>query len=196
MTFSDERINGAFLGLAIGDALGAPVEFMRRGTFPPVTGYRAGGKFGLQPGEWTDDTAMTLCLAQSLIERKGFDPTDQMRKYLLWLDEGYMSCRGKAVGIGKTVFRSLTRFRSRHEPYTSITHEKFSGNGSIMRLAPVAIFYADDIEKAVRYAGLSSKTTHGSPIAVDACRLMAYMLVRLFDGVDKAYFFRRTSRRS
>jgi len=83
------------LGLAIGDAMGAPVEFQKRGTFAPVTGYRSGGKFRLNAGEWTDDTAMALCLAQSLIDSNGFDPIDQMDKYLRWVDTGYMSCTGK-----------------------------------------------------------------------------------------------------
>jgi ADP-ribosylglycohydrolase len=180
---------GALLGLAIGDALGAPVEFLARGTFEPVVEYRDGGKFRLEAGEWTDDTAMALCLAQSLIERQGFDPVDQLEKYLLWMLEGYMSCTGKMIGLGKATMRALIRYRRTQQPYTALKSEKFSGNGSLMRLAPVCIFYANDIEEAVRYAALSSKTTHGSPIAVDACRYFSYLLVSLFHGTSKEELF-------
>ena len=183
-TIKLNRLKGCMLGLAIGDAMGAPVEFMKRGTFEPVTGYRSGGKFRLNAGEWTDDTAMALCLAQSLIDCKGFDPIDQLNKYLEWLDSGYMSCTGKMVGLGKTCWRSLVRYRRTGQPYTDIKHEKFSGNGSLMRLAPICIYYATDLDKAVHYAALSSKTTHGSPIAIDACRYFAYIVVHLLNGAD------------
>ena len=109
--------------------MGAPVEFCRRGSFVPVTEYRSGGKFRLRAGEWTDDTAMALCLAQSLIDSDGFDPKDQLDKYLRWIDTGYMSCAGKAVGLGKTIMRSLIRYRRKGQTYADIKHEKFSGNG-------------------------------------------------------------------
>jgi len=176
-------------GLAIGDAMGAPVEFHKRGTFEPVTGYRSGGKFGLDAGEWTDDTAMALCLAQSIIDSMGFDPVDQMEKFLSWMEEGYMSCTGKPIGMGKIIMRTLIRYRRTRQPYTDICHEKFSGNGSLMRLAPVVVYYADDLDRAVYYAALSSKTTHASPIAVDACRFMAYVIVHLLQGASKQEIF-------
>jgi len=183
------RYKGAMLGLAIGDALGAPVEFQKRGTFEPISSFRGGGKFSLQAGEWTDDTAMTLCLAQSLVEQQGFDPLNQLEKYVTWLHTGYMSCNGKAVGVGKTIYRSLIRYMRTKQPYTDIVHEKFSGNGSLMRLAPVCIYYAKDMEQCVEYAKLSSKTTHGSPVAVDCCRYMAYVIVRLFSCENKEEVF-------
>jgi len=189
MTIQSNRLKGCMLGLAIGDAMGAPVEFMKRGTFEPVTGYRSGGKFRLNAGEWTDDTAMALCLAQSLIECNGFDPNDQLDKYLQWMDSGYMSCTGKMIGLGNTVMRSLLRYRRTKQPYTDIKHEKFSGNGSLMRLAPICIYYAKEPDKAVHYAALSSKTTHGSPIAVDCCRYFAYVILKIVHGVEKYTLF-------
>ena len=189
MPTKQNKQKGSILGLAIGDAMGAPVEFCRRGSFVPVTEYRSGGKFRLRAGEWTDDTAMALCLAQSLIDSDGFDPKDQLDKYLRWIDTGYMSCTGKAVGLGKTVMRSLIRYRRTGQAYTDIKHEKFSGNGSLMRLAPVCIYYADTLDQAIYYAALSSKTTHGSPIAVDSCRYFAYIVVHLLNGVDKDMIF-------
>ncbi len=189
MTTKTNRQIGCMLGLAIGDAMGAPVEFQKRGSFVPVTEYRSGGKFRLNAGEWTDDTAMALCLAQSLIDSNGFDPIDQMDKYLRWIDTGYMSCTGKMVGLGKTCWRSLVRYRRMGEPYTDIKHEKFSGNGSLMRLAPICIYYSGNLDQAVYYAALSSKTTHGSPIAVDCCRYFAYIVMHLLNGVDKDMIF-------
>jgi len=189
MTRTLNRLKGCMLGLAIGDAMGAPVEFMKRGTFEPVTGYRSGGKFRLNAGEWTDDTAMALCLAQSLIDSNGFNPIDQLDKYLKWIDTGYMSCTGKMVGLGKTCWRSLVRYRRTGQPYTDVKSEKFSGNGSLMRLAPICIYYANNMDLAVHYAALSSKTTHGSPIAVDCCRYFAYVILKLVHGFEKDALF-------
>ena len=83
-----ERYRGALLGLAAGDAVGTTVEFSPPGTFTPVTDMVGGGPFHLRPGEWTDDTSMALCLAESLLERRGFDPTDQMDRYVRWRSHG------------------------------------------------------------------------------------------------------------
>ena len=109
MTEDENRVTGCMLGLAIGDAMGAPVEFMPRDTFEPVSGFRGGGKFNVLPGEYTDDTAIALCLAQSLIDCKGLDQRDNLRKYLAWFEEGYMSATGRSIGCGKTVLRALDR---------------------------------------------------------------------------------------
>ena len=84
-----DRFRGALLGLAAGDAVGTTVEFKPRGSFPRVTDMVGGGPFGLKPGQWTDDTSMALCLGQSLLDRQGFDPVDQLQKYVRWWREGY-----------------------------------------------------------------------------------------------------------
>ena len=85
-----ERCSGALLGLACGDAVGTTVEFMSRGSFTPVTDMVGGGPFRLAAGQWTDDTSMALCLAESLIAKGGFDATDQMGRYLNWWHWGYL----------------------------------------------------------------------------------------------------------
>lgn len=95
-----ERYRGSLLGLAAGDALGAPVEFMPRGSFEPVEDIRSGGPHRVEAGQWTDDTSMALCLAESLIECGGFDPVDQLRRYLKWYREGYLSSKGYCFDIG------------------------------------------------------------------------------------------------
>ena len=84
------RYRGSLLGLAVGDALGTTLEFKEPGTFSPITGMMGGGPFNLEAGEWTDDTSMALCLADSLIEKEKFDPTDQMQRYLKFFYEGYL----------------------------------------------------------------------------------------------------------
>ena len=79
-----DQYRGSLVGLAVGDALGTTGEFKRPGTYEPVTDITGGGPFGLAPGEWTDDTSMALCLAASLVEQQGFDPNDQMQRYVRW----------------------------------------------------------------------------------------------------------------
>ncbi len=180
-----DRPRGCLLGLAIGDALGTAVEFSPRGSFPPITDIAGGGPFNLHPGEWTDDTAMALCLAESLIEKQGFDPIDQLERYVRWWRDGHMSCTGTCFDIGRTVSRALERFERAREPYPGDTDPMSAGNGSIMRLAPVAIFYAGQARKAIDFAAASSRTTHRAREAVDACRYMASLLVGLLSGRRK-----------
>jgi len=177
---ADDRLNrfrGCLLGLAVGDALGTTVEFQPRGSFTPLTDLVGGGPFRLRAGEWTDDTSMALCLASSLIACDGFDPADQQRRYLRWRDEGYLSSNGRCFDIGGTVRAALRRFEEANEPYAGSTHPRSAGNGCIMRLAPVAMFYANDPAQALHYAAESSRTTHGAPECLEACGLLAAVLV-------------------
>lgn len=183
-----EKSLGCLLGLAVGDALGAAVEFKPRGTFEPVTDMRGGGTHDLPAGYWTDDTSMALCLAESLIECGGFDADDQMRRYVRWLDEGYWSSTGECFDIGMTTRSSLSRFKAApDDPFAGSTDPLKAGNGSLMRLAPVPIYFRRDAELAVRMAGESSRTTHGAPECVDACRLFAWLLLRAFEATDKSF---------
>jgi ADP-ribosyl-[dinitrogen reductase] hydrolase len=180
-----ERYRGALLGLAAGDALGTTVEFSSPGTFPPVTEIVGGGPFHLDPGQWTDDTSMALCLADSLIERRTFDPIDQLERYVRWYREGYLSSRGACFDIGATVRGALVRFEKTREPYCGSTDPMSAGNGSLMRLAPVPLRWAMTPRKAIQLAGESSRTTHGAATAVDGCRYFAALLVGAVRGTDK-----------
>src|SRR4051794_39426309 len=108
LSLREDRRMGAMLGLAVGDALGAAVEFKARGTSAPVTGYRAGGPHGLAPGEWTDDTSMALALAESLALH-GFDHADQGRRYVAWWKEGKYSVTGRCFDIGNATRDALAR---------------------------------------------------------------------------------------
>ena len=171
-----ERYRGSLLGLAVGDAVGTTLEFKPPGSFAPIADMVGGGPFHLAPGQWTDDTSMALCLATSLLECNGFDPLDQMERYSRWQMEGYLSSNGRCFDIGNTVAGALVRFRAGGEPFSGSTHPHSAGNGSLMRLAPVPMYYCNDLDQVAHFSGESSRTTHGAREAVDACRLFGVML--------------------
>ncbi|EFI36077.1 ADP-ribosylation/Crystallin J1 [Desulfonatronospira thiodismutans ASO3-1] len=179
------RFRGCLAGLAAGDAVGTTVEFMTRGGFEPLRDMVGGGPFNLRPGQWTDDTSMALCLAESLIEKGGFDARDQMERYCRWMETGYLSSTGSCFDIGSTVAAALQRYRKTGEPYSGSTHPRSAGNGTIMRLAPVPMKYFPDMDLAESMAGESSRTTHGAQECIDACRLLARMTVRALSGRSK-----------
>ena len=180
-----ERFRGCLAGLAAGDAVGTTVEFSPRGSFQPLTGMVGGGPFDLLPGQWTDDTSMALCLGTSLVERGGFDAFDQMKRYCRWQDDGYMSSTGECFDIGHTVADALARYRSSGDPFAGSTHRHSAGNGSLMRLAPVPMFFYPDLDAVERFAAESSRTTHGAADCVDACRLFARAICRALAGSGK-----------
>ena len=144
-----------------------------------------GGPFNLQPGQWTDDTSMALCLATSLIERGGFDAADQMQRYVRWWREGYLSSTGRCFDIGTTVRGALSRFQQDGDPYAGSIDPYSAGNGSLMRLAPVPMYYSGDPAESISKAADSSRTTHQAAAAVDACRYFAGLLIGALEGVDK-----------
>lgn len=189
-----DRYLGCLLGLACGDAVGTTVEFMARGTFPPVTDMVGGGPFGLPVGAWTDDTSMALCLAESLVQTGSFDPRDQAERYVRWYREGYFSSTGQCFDIGNTIRSSLERFIQTGEPYSGSDHPRSAGNGSIMRLAPVPMRYAGDMEAIIRYSGDSSRTTHGAAEAVDACKLYGVMIAMALADEPKETILFETGR--
>ncbi|OHC65330.1 MAG: ADP-ribosylglycohydrolase [Rhodocyclales bacterium GWA2_65_19] len=180
-----ERFRGTLLGLACGDAVGTTVEFKSRGSFLPVTDMVGGGPFRLKPGEWTDDTSMALCLATSLVECGRFDPADQMQRYCRWMESGYLASNGRCFDIGRTVSQALHGFRRTGEPYSGSTDPNSAGNGCLMRLAPVPMFFFSDREAAIAMSGESSRTTHGAQECIEASRLFGAMLTSAFSGFSK-----------
>jgi ADP-ribosylglycohydrolase len=184
-----DRQRGTLFGLAVGDALGAAVEFQPRGTFAAVTDFRAGGPHGLEPGEWTDDTSMALALADSIAEA-GWDLNDQAERYVAWWRTGAYSVHSWAVDIGTTTRNSLCRFLRTKDACTSgDTSEHASGNGSIMRLAPVPIAYArllpGRLEILVERAVESSRPTHASSQCLSACAYFGVVLAGLIHGLPR-----------
>lgn len=184
-----DRSRGALIGLAVGDALGAAVEFQSPGGFLPVTGYRDGGPHRLKPGEWTDDTSMALALADS-IAAVGWDVHDQARRYIEWWKTGKYSVNGRCFDIGITTQGALSRFAAEPNAFTSGDRaDRASGNGSIMRLAPVPIRYAHlyphRCDELARLAEESSLPTHASDQCISACRYLAIVLAALIQGEDR-----------
>ena len=180
-----DRYRGALLGLAVGDALGTVLEFERPGSFVPITDMIGGGRFHLQPGQWTDDTSLALCLAESLIERNGFDPVDQLTRYCRWWWTGHLSSTGRCFDIGTTTREALAAFEATRDPYPGSPEARAAGNGSLMRLAPVPLFFARDPQDAIAKAALSSRTTHGAQETLDACRYFAGLIVGALQGRPK-----------
>lgn len=186
---SIDRMTGSFVGLAVGDALGTSAENSQPGDFPPVKSMIGGGPFELKPGEWTDDTSMALCLADSLLECEGFDARDQMVRYARWRKEGYNSSNGRCFDIGPGVQAALDRFEQSGEVFAASTDPGPADNGSLKRLAPSVIAYHREPKVAVRVAAESSRTTHGFRVAIDASRYLAALLLSLWSGSERALGF-------
>ena len=179
------RYQGCLTGLAAGDAVGTTVEFKAPGTFTPVADMVGGGPFHLQPGQWTDDTSMALCLAESLIECEMFVASDQMDRYVRWWREGHLSSTGSFFDIGNATADALRRYQQTKFAMAGSTDLQSAGNGSLMRLAPVAMFFATDPELAIRLCGESSRTTHSARTCIDACRYFGGLIVGALRGATK-----------
>ncbi|CAF3800800.1 unnamed protein product [Rotaria sp. Silwood1] len=205
------RIKGSMFGLVLGDALGAHVEFRPHSYLlaNPVIDLRGGGTWGLEKGQFTDDGSMALCLANSLVARRGFEPYDQLVRYKWWFRHGYMSSTGSCFDIGDTTRKSLCEFESRQKAFAQkhglpleeidfLSDEKLladfpiycssdgaAGNGVLMRLAPVPLFFYRDPEVAVGFSGISGQITHGDKKAFDACRYYGALIVATMHGTDK-----------
>ena len=177
-----DRGRGCLLGLAVGDALGTTLEFSRRDSSPHHTEMLGRGPFGLKPGQWTDDTSMALALADSLIEQNGLNPADLMKRFVAWRDEGQYSCTGRCFDIGTTTNAALTRFLRTGDPMAGSDDPQQAGNGSLMRLAPVALYALHDADLARRLAQDQSQTTHAAPEAIAACELLVTLLSEAIQG--------------
>jgi len=182
---AQNRYRGALLGLAAGDAVGTTLEFKPRGSFEPLTDMVGGGPFELEPGQWTDDTSMALCLAESLIRCQEFDARDQMNRYANWYQHGYWSSTGSCFDIGMATRGAIHNYLVTGDPLAGNPDPDSAGNGSIMRLAPVALRFAR-MPELQAMAVLSSRTTHAAAECLDACRLLAVALDRALTGCSKA----------
>lgn len=182
---TSDRAVGALVGLAVGDAVGTTLEFRSPGTFTPIDDMVGGGPFGLEPGQWTDDTSMAMCLAESILHVGDLDPVDQLRRYLDWWENGTWSSTGTCFDIGTATAQALRRFRSDSLPASARpVDQEQAANGSLMRLAPVPIRWHTDLAVAAERSGESSRTTHPADRPVDACRLHGAMTAALIQGVD------------
>ncbi len=173
-TINDGHLNryrGALFGMAVGDALGAPIEGVNGEIFKlEITEMIDSERHGIPKGHWTDDTSMALCLAKSLIEKNGYDPVDQMTRWFKWMTEGYMSSTGACFGIGKTTRLVLTKFGVTGE----IEGLDSAANGAAMRLLPIPLAYRNSPIRTVELARHNCKMTHNNIIAMEASEWLAY----------------------
>ena len=176
-----DRFKGCLLGLAVGDAVGTTLEFVPKHKVRRINDMVGGGPFQLEPGQWTDDTSMALCLAASLLDKKELDPLDQLGRYSRWYRKGYMSSTGTCFDIGNTTATAIRLYEETGVPSGCIDAWS-SGNGSIMRLAPVPMFFYSDTGLAIRKSGESSVTTHATKECIDACRILGNILVKALRG--------------
>lgn len=203
----EDRAVGALLGLAVGDALGAPLEFtpLAYGA-RTLTGFDADAwqrpgcnRFGLQPGQWTDDTSLALCLADSLLLTADFVPRDLRLRFLHWWNFGYGNAFGfdrsradrRSVGLGGSIAASLAEFIETGSEDTTAGDPCSAGNGSLMRNAPAAILHHDDCARAEALAARQSRTTHRGTEAAEACRLLAHCIVHAIHGDGRTAFLAR-----
>lgn len=184
-----DKLTGSLQGLAVGDALGTTIEFARRDTVPPVTDIVGGGPFQLEAGQWTDDTSMALCIAVSLVETNSYNPSDQLARFVRWRDEGYMSSNGHCFDIGTQTSSGLYDYERTGESYRADTSSRNSGNGSLMRLAPVPMAFSDNIKLAGELSADSSRTTHPSLECQEACGTYGQLIASAISGSTKEELF-------
>jgi ADP-ribosyl-[dinitrogen reductase] hydrolase len=190
-----DRLLGAIIGLAVGDAARAstvllPDTASNLGDAAFGNRYPMGGPvrglslFDRRPGVWADGTSMALCLATSLVETGRFDPRDQMERYLRWWRQGYLTATGRCLSIGATTQRALERFEATGNPMAGVADPRSAGNGSLLRLAPVVAWAHREPDQALALARESSLTTHASPDCLDACECLAGLLILAWSGAD------------
>lgn len=189
------KAKATLLGLAIGDALGTTGALDNIGTFPEADLSRVNDKSYFMPGKWSDDTSLALCIADSLLECKGFDPNDQMIRYSKWMNDGYRSSMFAGFDIGFITKKAIQEYEISKLPFTKKEDQNLAGNGSIMRLAPIPIYFLKETDsKLLDYLDQSSRTTHGAPVCREACQFMGLWIRDAIYGASKVELFSRVRR--
>jgi ADP-ribosyl-[dinitrogen reductase] hydrolase len=183
------RFLGALTGLAVGDALAAATQDRTPGQFAPVKELLGGGPFDLPVGAWSDDTAMALCLAESLLERGGFDARDQMQRYARWQQHGYLSATGRAVGITASTTRALALAKWQRKLFSGSHDPGQLDPEPLSRVAPAVMFFYATPQVAVHQACEAARTTCQAPLVLDSCRLFAALLYGALAGHSKSALF-------
>jgi ADP-ribosylglycohydrolase len=180
-----ERFQGALLGLAAGDALAAHTQFRKPGSFPAIGDLLGGGPFDLPRGAWTDDTALSLLLAESLLEREGFDAHDQVQRFARWQREGHGSATGQCVGISANVARSLALAQYKRQPFAGSHDPEQLDKDPLSRVAPTVMYFFADAPAAIAKAAEASRITAQAPVVLDCIRLFAAMVHLALSGRDR-----------
>ena len=173
-----DKAIGMFMGLYVGDALGAPVEFMRPHEFDKVTDMIGGGVHSAEIGEWTDDGAMACCIADAYITKGKFAPDEIALNFKTWSKTGHFGTRGYRFDIGRTCFEAIESMTT-EQPYKGSTGTRSSGNGSIMRIAPVVLANHNRPQTGLGEAIAVSLMTHGN---ADTVHYMSAFVSELYAG--------------
>jgi ADP-ribosylglycohydrolase len=210
-----DKCCGSLLGGAIGDAIGLSQEIFvgssknlkeicekvhrqreKRRSIGIQTDYEGNGPWAsqglfLKKGEFTDDTSMTLCLADSILQKKTVDIADLIVKFRNWWFKGYNSCNGMSLGLGGNTAKALYRYDAT-KPYETTggnNPETDAGNGAIMRLSPVPIYWKHDLSTALKMARAQTVTTHNVVETLDGSALLCYIIWHALNGEDKDTIF-------
>jgi ADP-ribosyl-[dinitrogen reductase] hydrolase len=173
-----ERFHGLLVGLAVGDALASATQFRRPGSFAPVGDLLGGGPFDLPRGAWSDDTAMALCLAESLLECRGFDRHDQLDRYRRWQRQGHLSATGECVGITVSAARVLAAGVA--------DRQAAPDKEPLSRLGPAVMFYFADLQRVLTAAADATAVTCVAPGTLAVCGRLAAMLHAALAGRPKS----------
>ena len=182
----EDKVMGGLLGLAVGDALGVPVEFTPRSQLKkkPVTDFRGDGTHGQPPGTWSDDSSLAFCLAESLC--RGFDLRDMANRFCRWLDEGYWTPHGRVFDVGSTTEKAIRRLKEGVNPVEAGARDEDSnGNGSLMRILPLA-YYVEKMSRPEQFelTHQVSCLTHCHPWSQMACGMYIQFAVNLLRGQE------------
>lgn len=180
-------IKDALLGVATGDALGVPVEFIPRASLKPepVTGMRAFGTHHQPSGTWSDDSSLTFCLAEMLC--RGYDLQDLATRFVNWKEEAYWTAHGQVFDIGIATSAAIYQLQKGVVPVLAGGNDEDSnGNGSLMRILPL-LFYIKNksIEERFRIIEEVSSLTHRHIRSVTGCFIYLEMALQLIQGKDK-----------
>ena len=181
-----DRFMGALIGLAVGDAVAAATQYRRPGSFTPVGDMLGGGPFDLPRGGWSDDTSMALCLADSLLERNGFDARDQVERYRRWQTEGYLSATGQCVGITASSARAIAMAQWRRQAFFGSHDPSQQDPEPLSRVTPAVLFFFAISGEAITKATEAARTTCQAPAVLDACRALASAVYAAVSGQPKA----------
>lgn len=179
------------LGTAIGDALGLPVQFLDREVVAknPVTTMIGYGQFNVPAGTWSDDSSLSLCLAESLC--KGYDLSDIANNFVKWMFEGFWTPFNKAFDIGKTTYFAVVNLRNGVSPYLAgMDRERDNGNGSLMRILPLVPYILNmEVEERHKIIGEVSSLTHRHPRSILACIALCEFAIQYINqqSCEKAY---------
>lgn len=190
-----DKIRNTLYGAIVADALGVPVEFKDRGYLKknPVTDMIGYGTYNLPKGSWSDDSSMTLCLAESIGRLKGIDYEDVMKNFYYWFKHSKFTPDHHVFDIGRTCHAAIMNFRQGIEPVDcGLTDEQSNGNGSLMRISPLSLYlyqkFGFDVMSKEEAFGLIhnvSRLTHGHKISLIGCDIYCVVMIEILNGTKK-----------